>query len=68
MSRWSRQSLRTVRTQRSATAFTFGALQRCFDHAHAFGTDDLVERTAELRVSVVDQEPHLPVAVVKLHQ
>lgn len=34
-------------------------LQRRFDYTYAFGVDDRVERPAELRVSIVDQEPLL---------
>jgi hypothetical protein len=45
------------RTQRSACAFAFGRLDRCADHSHAFGPEDLIEGVAELRVAVVDEEP-----------
>jgi hypothetical protein len=46
-----------VRTQRSAWAFAVRCLERRADHSDAFGPEDLLEGVAELRVTVVDEEP-----------
>jgi hypothetical protein len=35
---------------------------------HVFATEDLIERAAELGVSVVDQESHTLVPIVELHE
>src|ERR671934_181472 len=43
-------------------------LHRSADDLDLLGRQEGVEGTRELRVAVVDQEPHLPVAVVELHQ
>src|SRR2546427_9591446 len=38
------------------------------DHAHALGLKDRVERRAELRVAVVDDEAHAPLLVGEGHR
>src|SRR5438094_6544186 len=53
----SRQSRRTVPTQRSANAFACGARKRRADDLDAFAPEDGVEGAAELAVTIVDQEP-----------
>jgi hypothetical protein len=62
----SRQSARTVRTQRSAKAFAFGGLDRRANHLDALRAEDLVESVAELRVAIVDEEPE-GLLVAELH-
>jgi len=45
-----------------------GRLDRCADDLDVLAREESVEGGGELRVSVVDQEPHLPAAVVEVHQ
>ena len=53
----SRQSARSVRTQRSAWAARFRRLDRRADHRDVFAAEDVVEGAADLRISVADEEP-----------
>lgn len=62
----SRQSARTVRTQRSAKALAFGGLDRRADDLDALRAEDLVEGVTELRVAIVDEEPER-LLVAELH-
>ena len=55
-----RHSRRAVLTHRSANAFRLRSPDRCPDDLHALCSEDLVERTGELRVPVPDHEPNAP--------
>src|SRR5918994_1089728 len=56
MSTWSRHSRRALPTQRSANAFAFGARIGVPPNLEAFGPEDLIEGSTELRVSVTEQD------------
>jgi hypothetical protein len=43
-------------------------LDGCADDFDPLATEEGVEGARELRVAVVDQEPHLPLSVVEIHQ
>src|SRR5215218_2203970 len=66
MSIRSRQSARTVRIQRSAKAFAFGAWIARADHLDPFRPEDLVERAAELGVAIMDEKPER-LLIVEIH-
>ena len=59
-----------VGAERADPAFGVGVrvrrLDRCADHRHPLAADDVVEGLAELRVSVVDEEPER-LLITELH-
>ena len=63
----SRQSARSVRTQRSAWAFAFGARIGGADQPDALGPEDFLEGVAELPVPIMDQKPER-LLIAKLHE
>src|SRR5918911_619183 len=58
-----RESRRTLPIQRSISAFAFGASAGVADDLDVVGRPEAVEGVRELRVAVVDQEPHLSSAL-----
>src|SRR6266511_3518265 len=64
----SRQSLRSVRTQRSAQAFAFGACTGVLMTSIASLRKTSSEAAAELAVAIVDQEAERLLPAVERHQ